>query len=146
MRHLARLHLHPAQRPVRGGYERQVSAADLGQRAQAIDLDLGFLDLVVAQREEFLDLGQVLDARLGELALGARRVHRLVVQVAAQRRLVVGRVGDVELLLQLGEIAHVGARELPVGHRFLHLVAVSLLLLVAAEPVLDAHRRFSFNA
>jgi hypothetical protein len=143
VRRLLGLELHPAQGRVRRRNHRDVALLDLGEHAQAVQLDFLVGELVVAQREEFLDLGEVEDAGLGELALGALGVERLVVDLAPEARPVLGRVGHVEVLAQLGEVVQVGLRELAVRDRLLHLVAVLGLLLVATEPVLDAHSSVS---
>jgi hypothetical protein len=107
---------------------------------------LGSFDLVVPQREEFLDLGELVHARGGKLPLVAHGADRLVVDLAAHDGLVLRGRGHVELLLQLVQVLEVLGVELAVGDRFLQLLAIGGLLLVAAEPVLDSHPSTSMPA
>ena len=75
----------------------------------------------------------------GDLPVLARGLHRLVVDLAPEDRLVVGRGRHVEVAPRLLDLLQVVGIELAVGNGLLHLVAQRRLLLVAAEPVLDAH-------
>jgi len=145
---LVAFELHAAQRRAIGRHGGQRPRLDVGEDAQPLDVPLGGLDLVVAQREEFLDLVQLVRVGGGELPVLLRPVHRLVEEGAPDHRAVVARLSDVELLTGFLQLLHLVRVQAAVRQGFLHLVAVLLLLLVAleellhlvaAQPILDSH-------
>jgi hypothetical protein len=138
VRLLAGAELRAAHRRAVSRQRGQDALADLGQRAQPDQVPLGALHLVVAQLEEFLDLGELPGLGLGELAAPLGDAHGLVVDLLPQHRLVVAGVHalvPVELLQLVG----LARGELAAAHHRLRLLAEFRLLLAAAEQILDSH-------
>jgi hypothetical protein len=141
VRGLVGLELHAAKRRVVRRDRGQVAVADVREGAQPRQVPSRLLDLVVAQREEFLDLVQLVLVGGRDVAVSLGRLHGFVgVGDAA----VVARIGHAQLLAHLLDLLQVLGVQLSVGDAsftFSRKASFSCLLEPALDAVLDSHFR-----